>query len=128
MVSTSGSGASAKLQDAGASLNLPYDLNCTLGYPNVAFSYASTATPTAWHANTIASGAYLGDPTYPFPWIAWNNRPYANAMELLMVPSCHPGRLLWEYQPVPKGTNPARPPSLHFSVASGREVQPHRHN
>ena len=41
-----------------------------------------------------------------FPWIAWNNRPYASPWELLLVPSSHPARLLWEYQLNPPKTVP----------------------
>jgi hypothetical protein len=33
----------------------------------------------------------------PFAWLTWNNRPYASAMELLMVPSSSPQRLLYEH-------------------------------
>ncbi len=84
---------------AGSS-NFPYGLNHTLGYLNVAFSQSGAAV--------ISSAPYIGAPkASPFPWIAWNNRPYANAMELLLVPSCHPARLLWEFQVVP--TNSANP-------------------
>ncbi len=40
---------------------------------------------------------YEGDPQQPFPWITWNDRPYSNAYELLLVPSVSAPRLLWEY-------------------------------
>ncbi|MEZ6118968.1 MAG: hypothetical protein R3C28_20695 [Pirellulaceae bacterium] len=33
----------------------------------------------------------------PFTWLAWNNRPYANAFELMQVPATSPSRLLHEY-------------------------------
>lgn len=43
-----------------------------------------------------------GNPsTRPIPWLCWNNRPYSNPMELLMVPSASPSRLLWEVTPGP---------------------------
>ncbi len=38
-----------------------------------------------------------GDPKKPFPWITWNARPYANVMELLLVPATAPERLLYEF-------------------------------
>ena len=79
----------------GNTSNFPYDLNSTLGGLNIAFSISGS----------IGTGPYAGGATYPFPWIAWNNRPYANAMELLMVPSSHPGRLMWEFQFLPQGTS-----------------------
>jgi hypothetical protein len=41
--------------------------------------------------------AYVGEPSVPFPWITWNNRPYANPMELLNVPTSSPQRLGQEF-------------------------------
>ena len=84
------------------SSNFPYDLQNTLGYLNVAFwtNPAGANPPTGFNART--DGLYVGDPVdgneTTFPWIAWNNRPYASPWELLLVPSSHPARLLWEYQ------------------------------
>ncbi|HWA99747.1 MAG TPA: hypothetical protein VG713_14690 [Pirellulales bacterium] len=40
---------------------------------------------------------YVGAPQRPFPWLTWHNRPYANAMELLLVPSSAPGRFTTEF-------------------------------
>ena len=41
----------------------------------------------------------MGDPkVLPLPTIWWNNRPYANALELLQVPSSTPSRLFLEFQ------------------------------
>ena len=45
-------------------------------------------------ANGGSSGAYAGDPQQPFPWLTWNNRPFASPMELLLVPSVHSSKLL----------------------------------
>jgi hypothetical protein len=39
----------------------------------------------------------LGDPRKPFPWMTWLDRPFANQMELLLVPSSSQARLMWEY-------------------------------
>ena len=33
----------------------------------------------------------------PFPWLTWNARPYANLMELLLVPGSSPDRLFMEF-------------------------------
>jgi len=33
-----------------------------------------------------------------FPWLTWNNRPFANAMELLNVPASSAARLLFDYR------------------------------
>jgi hypothetical protein len=38
--------------------------------------------------------SYIGDPKKPFPWLTWNNRPFANAMELMLVPTVQSSKLL----------------------------------
>lgn len=48
-------------------------------------------------SNADYAKRYLGDPWRPFAWLTWNNRPYANHMELLLVPAASPSRLLHEY-------------------------------
>ncbi len=48
-------------------------------------------------AIVAASPMYLGSPQQPFPWLAWNNRPFANAMEMMQVPASTPSRLLHEF-------------------------------
>lgn len=40
---------------------------------------------------------YLGAPWRPFPWLTFHNRPFANAMELMLVPASSPSRLLREF-------------------------------
>ena len=104
-----------------AGMNLNYDVDCTLGSLNAAF-LSLTLTPSG---ALTGPPLYAGDPQGPFPWIAWNNRPYANAMELLMVPSSHPGRLLWEFQFLPHAntTNPYKPPTP-ASLAGGVTYYP----
>ncbi|HEX3659064.1 MAG TPA: hypothetical protein VHV55_24970 [Pirellulales bacterium] len=52
----------------------------------------SSASPMAYALND-----YVGDPARPFPWLTWNNRPYASAMELLLVPASQPARFGWEF-------------------------------
>ena len=51
---------------------------------------------------------YVGSPDRPFPWIVWNDRPFANPYELLYVPRTPPGRLFTNYRNLdyPKGTSP----------------------
>ncbi|HZZ28320.1 MAG TPA: hypothetical protein VFE46_10000 [Pirellulales bacterium] len=49
---------------------------------------------------------HVGDPRQPFPWLTWNNRPYANIAELMMVPATHPGRLLHEFSLASTSANP----------------------
>ena len=40
---------------------------------------------------------YVGAPWRPFNWMVWNNRPFAGAAELMLVPAVGPSRLLHEY-------------------------------
>ncbi len=40
---------------------------------------------------------YAGDPQRPFPWLTWNDRPFANHLELMLVPASSPSRLLLEF-------------------------------
>jgi len=65
-----------------------------------------------WTSTTI-TGAYSGDPKsvangqQPFPWLKWNNRPFANPMELLEVPilrsslwlRCYGAQDMWNNNP-----------------------------
>jgi hypothetical protein len=41
---------------------------------------------------------YVGSPDRPFPWIVWNDRPFANPYELVYVPRTAPSRLLTNYR------------------------------
>jgi hypothetical protein len=50
---------------------------------------------------------YFGEPTNPFPWVSWNNRPFSNPMELLCVPSSSPSRACFEMTPGYPPSNPA---------------------
>ncbi len=60
-----------------------------------------------WGPNRIPQGAFLGQPDTsldvtvnpnvprpPFPWLVWNNRPFASAMEMLQVPFTSSSQLL----------------------------------
>ena len=79
---------------ANADAYFPFQLNTyspgvpgmTLGYLNS--SFGNPTTPQT---------GYTGAPASPFPWMAWNNRPFTSAFELMLVPSSPPGRLLLEY-------------------------------
>jgi len=41
---------------------------------------------------------YAGAASRPLPWITWNDRPFASAYELLLVPRTAPSRLLTDYR------------------------------
>ena len=92
----------------------------SLGFLNVAFqdpTFAANPTGTAPGLTTPAE--HLGDPLEPFPWLTWNNRPYVSQLELMMVPSSHPGRLLWEFTMDAGATEnqykPTAPDNVSFS-------------
>ena len=40
---------------------------------------------------------FIGDPSVPFPWLTWNNRPYISKHELLLVPALGPTELLSQH-------------------------------
>ncbi|MBN8624669.1 MAG: hypothetical protein J0M17_04175 [Planctomycetes bacterium] len=62
---------------------------------------------------------YIGSPRRPFNWLTWNNRPFAGAMELMLVPASSPGRLLHEYS-MRETTAPAVPnDNNHNNNANG---------
>ncbi len=54
---------------------------------------------TSYGPPRAAPVAYLGSPVRPFRWLTWNNRPFANPLELTMVPSSAPWRLVHEQFP-----------------------------
>jgi hypothetical protein len=110
----------------------PYQLKHTLGYINwTADDQPNTAGMPA---------AYVGSPNtvneHPYPWLAWNNRPYANPMEMLLVPASSPQRLCYDFGVAQGGnriydasqgapTDPARDPYsylLNFFLTSPTNV------
>ncbi len=91
----------------------------TLGQLNAAFGpgFSQATAPM-----TTPAGQYIGDPQRPFPWIAWNARPYASLAELLLVPASCPERLMYEFAYLPSGASapspylppaPATPQAFH---------------
>ncbi len=68
---------------------------------------------------------YVGDPVdtaKPFPWITWNNRPYMNAAELLLVPTSAPNRLVLEISP-DNPVIPDTPPTNPYTANTGVELR-----
>lgn len=92
--------------------------NETLGFLNYTFERAAQAASGAatgrYGSSTLSASysQYYGAPTYPFPWITWNNRPFANVGELLLVPHSSPARL---YADTERAASSATP----FSDAAG---------
>jgi len=46
------------------------------------------------HFGTPRSGVYAGHPLRPFPWLTWLNRPFANPLEIMLVPALSSDELL----------------------------------
>lgn len=82
-----------------ATQNFDLVLHSTLGYLNDAFQPYFTASYIA-NNNINISQVYVGTPNtlngnpQTFPWLAWNNRPFANALELMNVPRTSPATML----------------------------------
>jgi len=114
----------------------------SLGYLNEAFQETPGSPPASvgWAA-VDGYPEHIGDPKIPFPWLAWNNRPYVGHHELLLVPASHPGRLLFEYgvespaDPAPVPYAPTAPDEVRYpnllnffesSMIAGDTAQLHR--
>jgi len=69
-----------------------FNLVHTLGYINSTYG-----APIPLAQLGTNSQFYLGSPQKPWPWLGWNNRPFNSPLELMRVPSSHPGRLGWEF-------------------------------
>ncbi len=86
---------------AGSSDYFTYNVIHSLGYLNEPFGTAGVNHPdgaTLVLGSTAPTPEYVGDPAAgPFPWLTWNNRPFASAFELMLVPASSAGRLLHEY-------------------------------
>jgi len=52
---------------------------------------------TQYFMPTFIAADYIGAPPEPFPWVFWPNRPFANQMELTLVPASSPSRFTTEY-------------------------------
>ncbi len=123
--------------------NLSRNTGHTLGYINETFQENPPVAPrqvgwlTSMDFNPPGQSPYIGDPVRPFPWLTWNNRPYVSQLELLLVPSSYPGRLLTEYRlasATPRPYDPNSPDDVSFphlvnffhSDAPGNSSQLHR--
>ncbi|MBI3838068.1 MAG: hypothetical protein HY288_09060 [Planctomycetia bacterium] len=132
-------------KDQGSQL-FQYFLVNSLGYLNKFAQQpaASTNASTNAYSSTTAPGLpsmqYVGAPNnQPFDWLTWNNRPFANAMELMLVPKSRSSRLLYDYVNTPSPsvyTSPAGPPSTisvqghlipFFQTAAAAGVPPNFH-
>jgi hypothetical protein len=75
---------------------LPYELIHSLGYVNYTASDQPTV-PAPGYEGAPDTNVSVSSALQPFPWLAWNNRPFANPLELMLVPKSAPGRLCLEF-------------------------------
>jgi len=85
-------------------------LRHTLGYLNSSYGTAFNVATTPASA-PFAVTSYLGAPDTnsggpPFPWLTWNNRPYASPTELLVVPRSSSVRLLRDFSLADSSVSP----------------------
>lgn len=78
-------------------------MRMSLGYLNSTYGSPQANYPGVMPVSPLPPG-YVGSPSYPFPWLTWNNRPFANTLELMFVPYCAPSRLCLEYTPLPNSS------------------------
>ncbi len=87
-------------------------LQHSLGFVNKAYGVPGDNTTTFVSTDPLIQPpnnrrSYLGLPkatatkAAPFTWLPWNNRPYANEMELLLVPQMRSSQLAVSYKPLP---------------------------
>ncbi len=92
-------------------------LQHSLGYVNKAYGVPGDNTTTFVSTDPLIQPpnnrrSYLGLPkatatkAAPFVWLPWNNRPYANEMELLLVPQMRSWQLAVSYKPLPNAPYP----------------------
>jgi hypothetical protein len=76
--------------------------NATIGYLNFEYGDYGNTGPRMRPGQFQVYGSlfnaqeYYGDPTIPFPWLNWNDRPYVSSKELMLVPLGSPTSLLTE--------------------------------
>jgi hypothetical protein len=92
--------------------NFQYFMLHTLGYLNrfvaVPNGAISSNAPTNAYTSATAPAVsttteYVNAPNgnLPFDWLTWNNRPFANSMELMLVPKSRSSKLLYDYVDYP---------------------------
>ncbi len=81
-----------QMPDATPTTVFPYQLTHSFGQINTV--YGAILTDNSY-------GRYVGQPdtsvSPPFPWLTWNNRPFANVGELQLVPRSSSSRLLHHF-------------------------------
>ncbi|MEN6406974.1 MAG: hypothetical protein ABFC77_10945, partial [Thermoguttaceae bacterium] len=80
-----------------------YPLTHSLGYLNTSLG---TLTTSSTLTNSVTGETEKGLPSSPFPWLTWNNRPFASPQEVLLVPTCSSSKLLVNAS-AGTGTNPS---------------------
>jgi hypothetical protein len=65
--------------------------------------------------------SYFGCPDRPFPWIVWNDRPFANPFELIFVPRTPASRLFTNYRNPDAAANAS---DMFGATAAGAHLLP----
>jgi hypothetical protein len=112
-----------------------HKLRHSLGYLNQSYGHPMTTQDVQASTNAMQSDnarnyrgwpkAHNANAGKPFPWIKWNNRPFASVHELLDVPSSTPGRLCYEFN----HTTLAHPDPMRVTTGSyeiGQNAQQRR--
>jgi hypothetical protein len=98
---TAGDTATIAISAADSTHVFGRQLQNTLGYLNKSYGPAFTSATAPVSANDIGGQKfYAGSPDatkHTFPWLPWNNRPYASVGELMFVPSCQSSQLARQY-------------------------------
>jgi len=87
----------------GAVHRFPYILQHSLGYLTDDFGPRTDLVASPPHD-------YRGAPQQPFPWLAWLNRPFVSAGELLLVPRSRSSQLLNHFGIAPTSPDPYQNP------------------
>ncbi len=85
---------------------------------------------TTAEARLYDQAYYIGSPLTPFPWLTWNDRPYASKYELMLVPKSSPSELFAEYSTLNAGaqsydTNEEGEYSRTYDPAGGGDSKSH---
>jgi hypothetical protein len=87
--------AGSRTPSTSATHNMTQNIIQSFGYLNSCFGTPVSAIP-----------GYEGSPATPFPWLTWNNRPYASNTELMLVPAVSSYQLLRNFSMAPGISNP----------------------
>ncbi len=82
--------------------NFNWIMHSSIGYLNRPYGnpLASGSLPAGMSQAYVGSLNSNTGALPVFPWLTWNNRPYASPMELALVPKSRSSRMLFDYSPL----------------------------